>query len=220
VTRRRYERFCPLSAALEDVGDRWTLVLVEALLGGPKRYADLRAFLHGSGSNVLSDRLRRLADAQIVGRRTGDHPGSETTYYLTERGKALAPVINSLRRWGMASLTLTAPGSAARPDREEFDQTWAIGDLALVADEAYQWKLDGVEMTLTVVGRQLIRTPGRAESPVVILSTTSAVLDSILAGEQTFASASRSGALSLRGAQDAVRRMFLAIGMPAEEVGL
>ena len=86
--------------ALEDVGDRWTLHIVYALLGGPKRYADLRVFLAGAGSNVLSDRLRQLADAQIVSRRTGDRPGSEATYHLTERGDALAPVVEALVRGG------------------------------------------------------------------------------------------------------------------------
>jgi len=56
MARRAYHRFCPLSMALEDVGDRWTLHIVYALLDGPKRYVDLQAFLRGAGSNVLADR--------------------------------------------------------------------------------------------------------------------------------------------------------------------
>lgn len=63
MARRVYHRFCPLSMALEDVGDRWTLHIVYALLDGPKRYADLHAFLYGAGSNVLGDRLKRLSGA-------------------------------------------------------------------------------------------------------------------------------------------------------------
>jgi DNA-binding HxlR family transcriptional regulator len=86
MPRRVYNRFCPLSLALEDVGDRWTLHVVYALLSGPKRYADLKHYLDGAGSNLLGDRLRRLADAHVVGRSTGNRPGSETTYHLTERG--------------------------------------------------------------------------------------------------------------------------------------
>src|SRR5258708_38907702 len=96
MPRRAYNRFCPLSLALDDVGDRWTLHVVYALLSGPKRYADLKLFLDGAGSNVLGDRLRRLAHAHGVGRRTGDRPGSATTYYLTHRGLAPAPASQSL----------------------------------------------------------------------------------------------------------------------------
>src|SRR5262249_38367065 len=108
---RTYGRLCPLSMALEDVADRWTLHIVYALLGGPMRYAARQAFLVGAGSNVLGERLRHLADAQIVSRVAGDRPGSDVRYQLTDRGLALAPVIQALVRWGMAPLTLTAPGS-------------------------------------------------------------------------------------------------------------
>lgn len=145
---RTYRRLCPLSMALEDVGDRWTLHIVYALLGGSKRYADLKAFLAGAGSNVLGDRLRHLADAQIVCRVAGDRPGSDVRYQLTERGLALAPVVQSLVRWGMASVTFTAPTSASAADQEVFDQRWAILDPALVAEETYEWTVDGVRFAL------------------------------------------------------------------------
>ena len=145
---RNYHRLCPLSMALDDVGDRWTLHIVYALLDGPKRYADLKAFLAGAGSNVLGDRLKHLADARIVGRVTGDRPGSDVLYQLTERGLALAPAVQALVRWGMASLTLTAPASASARDREVFDQTWTIPDPGLVADETYDENFDPVHQAV------------------------------------------------------------------------
>lgn len=219
MARRTYHRFCPLSMALEDVGDRWTLHIVYALLGGPKRYADLKAFLAGAGSNVLGDRLRQLADAQLVGRRTGDRPGSETTYHLTERGLALAPVVQAFVRWGMAPLTLTAPTSGSAPDREVFDQSWTIPDLALVVDEIYQWTVDGVEIELAVSGSSLTRTRGPARAPVVTLTATSAVFDSVLAGERTLADAIATGDFELTGPADAIDRMFTATGLPAHMLG-
>src|SRR5215813_508147 len=126
MARRVYNRFCPLSLALEDVGDRWTLHIVFALLSGPKRYAELKLFLDGAGSNVLGDRLRRLADARVVGRQTGDRPGSDVTYHLTERGYALAPVIKALVDWGLPALTVSGTAIDASADREVFDQTWTI----------------------------------------------------------------------------------------------
>ncbi len=215
VARRTYHRFCPLSMALEDVGDRWALHVVYALLSGPKRYADLRTFLAGAGSNVLGDRLRTLADAQIVGRSTGDRPGSDTTYHLTERGLALAPVVQALVRWGMPALTLTAPTSGMAASREVFDQAWTIPDALDGIEENYQWTVDGVQFELAVSGRRLVRTPGPARDPVVKLTTTGAALDSMLAGERTLDDAVAAGDLELTGPRDAIDRMFTVTGFPS-----
>src|SRR5215831_19980114 len=219
MARRSYRRFCPLSMALEEVGDRWTLHVVYALLDGPMRYAELKAFLAGAGSNVLGDRLRQLADARIVRRVTGDRPGSDVRYQLTERGLALAPVVQALVRWGMASVTLTAPASAWAPDREVFDQTWAIPDPELVADETYQWTVDGVQFELAVVGRSVTRTRGPARSPVVTLTATGAALDAVLAGERTLADAAAAGDVAVDGSPEAIGRMFTAVGFPAHLLG-
>src|SRR5262249_1068413 len=152
---------------------------------------------------VLGDRLRRLADAQIVGRSAGDRPGSEVTYHLTERGLALAPVIEGLAVWGLASLTLTAPASASQPEREAFDQTWAIPDADSVADEVYQWTVDGMEFELAVSGCSIVRSRGPAHDPIVTLTTTSPVLHSILSGERTIVDAEQRGDLRLTGPPDA-----------------
>jgi len=221
MARRAYRRFCPIALALEEVGDRWTLLIIAALLlKGPQRYSDLKAFLAGAGSNVLGDRLRRLADAQVVGRSAGDRPGSEVTYQLTERGMALAPVIQGLAEWGLASLTLSAPASASQPDREVFDQTWAIPNADLVVDEVYQWTVDGVEFELAVSGCTIARSRGPARDPIVTLTTTSSVLQSLLSGERTLADAEQHGDLQLTGPRDAARRMFMAIGVPSIPIGL
>jgi DNA-binding HxlR family transcriptional regulator len=211
MARRAYHRFCPLSMALEDVGDRWTLHIVYALLDGPKRYADLQAFLRGAGSNVLADRLRRLAESGIIGRSTGDTPGSDTTYHLTERGRGLAPVIQGLVAWGFASLLPS--GNDAKP--ETFDQTWAVLDPDAVTDESYQWSVDGIEFELAVSGCSLTRTPGPARKPVVTLAMTRPVLDSVLAGKRTIAEAAKARQITLTGPPDAIRRMFLITGFPA-----
>ena len=56
----------PLAAALDSVGDRWTLLLVEALLDGPRRFGDLQEELPGIAPNVLSQRLRRLEGEGLV----------------------------------------------------------------------------------------------------------------------------------------------------------
>jgi DNA-binding HxlR family transcriptional regulator len=211
MARRVYHRFCPLSMALEEVGDRWTLHVVYALLGGPRRYADLQVFLRGAGSNVLADRLRRLVESGLIGRSAGASPGSDTTYHLTERGRGLAPAIQGLVAFGFAFLVPS--GDDARP--EIFDQTWAVPDPDALVDETYQWSVDGVEFELSVSGQLLTRTPGRARKPIVTLSMTRTALDSVLAGRRTIAEAVKAKQVELAGPPDAIRRMFLITGFPA-----
>jgi len=217
MPHRVFNRFCPLSLALEQVGDRWTLHVVYALLSGPKRYAELKLFLDGAGSNVLGDRLRRLADEHVVGRRTGDRPGSETTYYLTERGLALAPAIKALAQWGMPRLTLSnAPGDDV-PEPDVFDQTWAIPDPRMIVDETYQWTVDGIDTELVVSGSSLVRTRRKAHNPVATMLTTTSILSALAAGETTVANALESGDLVLSGPEDAIRRMFIVTALPGSE---
>ena len=66
AVKPRAERESPLAAALRSVGDRWTLLLVEALLDGPLRFGDLQERLEGIAPNVLSERLRRLEREGLV----------------------------------------------------------------------------------------------------------------------------------------------------------
>lgn len=86
-----------LAAALDVVGARWALLIVERLLDGPQRYGDLQRDL-GMGSNVLATRLRELEVAGVLYRLPLRH--NTRAYALTERGLALRATIEALGRWG------------------------------------------------------------------------------------------------------------------------
>jgi hypothetical protein len=118
-------------------------------------------------------------------------------------------------RGGMAPLTLTGPTSGATPARQVFDQSWTIPEPALVADETYQWTVDGAEFELAVSGSSVTRTRGQAHAPVVTLTTTTAVFDSLLAGQRTLADTIAAGDFELTGPPEAIARMFAATGFPA-----
>ena len=60
----------PARVRPRPVGERWTLLIVRDLLGGPKRYTDLRRGLPGLATDLLTERLRALEEAGIVGRRS------------------------------------------------------------------------------------------------------------------------------------------------------
>lgn len=85
-----------LADALEILGPRWALLIVERLLDGPQRYGDLQRDL-GAGSNMLATRLRELEEAGVLYRLPLRH--NTRAYALTERGFALREAIDALGRW-------------------------------------------------------------------------------------------------------------------------
>jgi len=189
-----------------------------ALLGGPKRYTELKQLLTGAGTNILSDRLRGLAANGLVSRTTGNAPGSETRYQLTERGARLGPIIGGLATWGLALLTGTAPGSDEQEQRV-FDRTWTLDAATEELHETYQWNIDGADLELAVRGDKIIRTPGRAAHPAVTLTATNATIASLVTGRQSVAEAIEHGHITLKGSKTAMRRMFDVIGFPLVRLG-
>jgi len=90
----------PLAEALARVGDRWTLLVVEALLPGPRRFNELLSQIPGIAANILSERLKRLErDGLLVARPYSQRP-PRATYQLTAEGTELAGALRLLAQWG------------------------------------------------------------------------------------------------------------------------
>ena len=90
----------PLEAALDRVGDRWSLLVVEALLDGPQRFGALSEALPGIAANILTDRLRRLERAGILRSSPYQDRPTRLAYELTADGRALASALRLLADWG------------------------------------------------------------------------------------------------------------------------
>jgi len=90
----------PLGVALDSVGDRWTLLVVEALLDGSRRFGDLETALPGIASNVLTARLRRLESEGLVLAEPYSERPRRFVYELTASGRELAGVLRVLAGWG------------------------------------------------------------------------------------------------------------------------
>jgi DNA-binding HxlR family transcriptional regulator len=89
-----------LAEALERVGDRWTLLVVEALLDGPRRFGDLQDAVGGIAPNILTQRLRHLErQALVVARPYSERP-PRFVYELTSGGHELAGALRLLADWG------------------------------------------------------------------------------------------------------------------------
>ncbi|MCC6437382.1 MAG: helix-turn-helix transcriptional regulator, partial [Acidimicrobiales bacterium] len=79
---RSYRQWCPIAAGLDVLGDRWVLLICRELSMGDRRFTDLRAALPGIAPNLLTDRLRSLADEGLVTTAELPPPAARTVYRL------------------------------------------------------------------------------------------------------------------------------------------
>lgn len=91
--RSGYGQYCPISRAVEVLGERWSLLILRDMLVGASRFNDLARGLPGLSRSLLVKRLRQLERAGIV-----DHVGDE--YLLTAAGEDLRPIVFGLGEWG------------------------------------------------------------------------------------------------------------------------
>ena len=173
-----YGRFCPLARALDVIGERWTLVIVQELLKRPYRYGELLARLPGISTSVLADRLRTLERAAVVAREPG-LVGAGVLYTLTDRGRALDGALRELRRWGVEFL---ADPTADGAEDQRFDITYVNG-IHTLADGQFQLIVDEAPTTLHFTDGRLHQEPGVAPAPELTVRTTSAFLDRWATGE-------------------------------------
>jgi DNA-binding HxlR family transcriptional regulator len=92
---------CPIAYSLDLFGDRWTLLILRDMFFGEKRY--YRDFLgagEGIATNVLADRLNRLEEAGLIGKRRDPDDGKRNVYTLTEKGIDTLPILLEMIAWG------------------------------------------------------------------------------------------------------------------------
>jgi len=102
---------CPVCATAEIVCGKWTLLIIRDLADGRSRFCELERSLQGISPRTLSLRLRALEEEAIVERRTFPEVPPRVEYALTEKGRALVPIIEDMRTYGRR--WLGAEGSCA-----------------------------------------------------------------------------------------------------------
>jgi DNA-binding HxlR family transcriptional regulator len=91
---------CPITAAMAAMGSKWKLIIVYWLGVGPHHFAGLRAVMPPIATKVLTEQLRELMADGIVSREaTGEVP-APVIYALTDYGRSLVPVMETIRQWG------------------------------------------------------------------------------------------------------------------------
>jgi DNA-binding HxlR family transcriptional regulator len=91
---------CPVTACAEILSGKWTILLIRDLADGRSRFSELERSLEGISPRTLSLRLRALEEQGIVERRTFPEVPPRVEYSLTEKGRALAPIIDDMRKYG------------------------------------------------------------------------------------------------------------------------
>jgi DNA-binding HxlR family transcriptional regulator len=101
---------CPVSIALEVVGDRWSLLILrDLMIRGYRTFKEFEASGEGIATNILADRLERLEQAGIIATEEDENDGRKLNYRLTGKGIDLAPVLLELLIWGAQHEKTDAP---------------------------------------------------------------------------------------------------------------
>jgi len=216
--KRTYGDRCGVARALDVVGERWSLLVVRELLFGPKRFTDLRAGLPHISPDVLSQRLRDLEQAGVVRRGTLPPPAASQVYELTDRGRALEPVVIELGRWGS-----TAPFPAE-------DAVFGV-DAVVVAlkslfaparaaglDASYELRLQSQRFTARVTDGRFELSRGPAPDPDASIDTDPVTLGALLWHGRDLDEARRSGDIAVHGNGAKIRRFLGLFELPPADV--
>lgn len=94
---------CPVARCVNLIGDRWSLLIVRDAFDGMRRFGDFQRSL-GVARNILSDRLKKLVDGDILEMQDASDGTAYQEYVLTAKGESLFPVVLALRQWGEHNL--------------------------------------------------------------------------------------------------------------------
>jgi DNA-binding HxlR family transcriptional regulator len=100
MTQASYKQFCPLAMAAEILCTRWTVVLIREFVAGSVRFNDLRRGVPKMSPTLLSQRLKELEGAGVIKRKLSRSENGNFEYHLTEAGRDLGAVVDSMGCWG------------------------------------------------------------------------------------------------------------------------
>jgi DNA-binding HxlR family transcriptional regulator len=101
-----WRSICPISSALDVVGDRWSLLIIrDLLIHGTRTYSEFLGSREHISTNILADRLDLLSCLKLIERTHPDASPRNNAYQLTEAGAALRPVLEALGHWAHSHLT-------------------------------------------------------------------------------------------------------------------
>jgi DNA-binding HxlR family transcriptional regulator len=109
-----HDEECAVACTAEIIGSKWTAIIVHDLSEGPRRFSELERSCPGISPRTLSERLHMLEDQGIVLRASYPESPPRVEYELTEKGRALLPIIHEMRTFGMTWLVPAARSGTTR----------------------------------------------------------------------------------------------------------
>ena len=98
---------CPIANTLDILGDKWTLLVIRDLFAGKSTYGEFQSSPEGIPTNILADRLKRLAMHGLIEKTPYQERPVRYSYRLTKTGRSLAPVLKAMVDWGNRNITGT-----------------------------------------------------------------------------------------------------------------
>ncbi len=164
---RTYGQHCGLAAAMDLVGQRWSMLIVRDLTPGPRRFTDLFEGLPGIATDVLAERLRELESAGVIVHRSTRHPVPAKLYSLTASGEELSAIASRLADWGMPLLP-AVPSADAKVRARWALQTMTRHLVGGLATGDYELSVDGEEFCVSVAHRVATLRHGPAAGSTVL----------------------------------------------------
>ena len=91
---------CPVETTLTLIGDKWKVLILRDLLGGARRFGELRRSVGGVSQKVLTAQLREMEDSGLLTRTVFPEVPPHVEYALTELGRSLKPILDAMWNWG------------------------------------------------------------------------------------------------------------------------
>ena len=210
---RRYGQHCPISRAAELLTESWTLLIIRELLRGSEKLADIRRGVPGMSATLLTSRLRSLEQAGLISRCAAP-PGA---YQLTQAGRELAPIMESVGRWGQRWLP--------RPRLRDHDAGLLVLDIGRELDRtALPPRPVAVQIMFVdggrsrswwlSLGRDQVDVASRRPEVAVVLriECTTAALTDVWLGHLSWLQAAREGVIRFVGDREIAHRVLGWIG--------
>ncbi|WP_107657242.1 winged helix-turn-helix transcriptional regulator [Nocardia suismassiliense] len=208
---KRYAQMCAVAAALDLVGERWTLLIIRDLMTGPKRYNQLlEETLVGIGPNLLAARLQMLTEHGVIQRESVSGDGRGVQYRLTASGEALRPVIIGLASWGLSHISSYEQDGLVRSEwgRLALEAMITVGPPPDV-DESYEFRIGDEVFHVLCENRTARVVDGSPDDPTLVVTADPetfirigteqlGILDAMLSGNLTVSGDSTSLSRCLR----------------------
>ena len=211
MSSRTYHQSCSLALALDQIGERWTWLILRGLLTGPKRFGELQDQLPGIGTNLLASRLKLLCE-QNIARKSGK--GRQSAYELTDIGEQLRPITHELIRWGRHFWpdSQQEPVDTKLSSRPEWDMLAIEAafneDRGSDVNATLQFTLSGFTFHLVIKNGKCRAVTGPSVSPDVSITSDSATLMAISRQETSISREEEKVRLKIEGDRSAFNLLF------------